>query len=344
MTKTKAQLRAEAVERLRDCRYHTHADYVRAMLGWGHEPHFEDSRDALIDLLTDEEPRKFGVTAEQMAKASADFFDNLPSVNGKNGDFLPTTAEDEDANCKKADSLQDSREKLEADAYTRQGDVPPSKTDRVGDAQTAQGCADDEIIYGFQFCDVPSSTMLGETVFDSVGEPIGWIVANGLKGDFGHDADMSDSREKLEADILAWRGKPASIVDMIPVWLDRQAAITRAECDKPNWDYCETCDQFKAMQDRIDELEAALKGERNNFYQATEARKYWQRKYETVKAERDELKSKADALEADKASWQSGYHIDRISKLQAQRDRYRDLLSKAVDEAQAVVKLMEVDS
>ena len=54
MTKSKSQLRAEAVERLRDCRYHTHADYIRAMLGWGHEPHFEDSRDALIDLLTDE--------------------------------------------------------------------------------------------------------------------------------------------------------------------------------------------------------------------------------------------------------------------------------------------------
>lgn len=98
MTKSKSQLRAEAVERLRDCRYHTLADYVRAMLGWGHEPHFEDSRDALIDLLTDEEPRKFGVTAEQMAKASADYFDKLPSVNGK-----------------KVDSPQDSRERLEAE-------------------------------------------------------------------------------------------------------------------------------------------------------------------------------------------------------------------------------------
>ena len=53
--KTKKQLRAEAVERLKESRYHTHADYVRAMLGWGHEPHFEDSRDALIDLLTDDD-------------------------------------------------------------------------------------------------------------------------------------------------------------------------------------------------------------------------------------------------------------------------------------------------
>ena len=51
---TKKQLRAEAVERLRNSRYHTMADYVMAMLGWGHEPHYDDCRDALIDLLTDE--------------------------------------------------------------------------------------------------------------------------------------------------------------------------------------------------------------------------------------------------------------------------------------------------
>lgn len=49
-------------------------------------------------------------------------------------------------------------------------------------AQTVQGCVDDEIVYGFQFCDVPSSTMLGETMFDYNGEPVGWIVANGVKG------------------------------------------------------------------------------------------------------------------------------------------------------------------
>lgn len=100
------------------------------------------------DSLTDEEPRKFGVTAEQMAKASADFFDNLPSVNGKNGDFLPTTAEDEDANCKKADSLQDSREKLEAEIrYEYNGRIEWEADQIIGwlDRQaaiTTQECTD----------------------------------------------------------------------------------------------------------------------------------------------------------------------------------------------------------
>lgn len=54
MTKTKAQLRAEAVERLKRSEYHTALDDVCSMLGWGHEPHFEGATDALVDLLTDD--------------------------------------------------------------------------------------------------------------------------------------------------------------------------------------------------------------------------------------------------------------------------------------------------
>ena len=196
-------------------------------------------------------------------------------------------------------------------------------------------------------------------------------------------ASLKDSREQLEFDIMACISSDTAeeymqFIGDVFWWLDRQAAITRAECDKPNWDYCESCEQFKAMQDRIDELEAALKGERNNFYQAMESCKHWQREYETVKAERDELQERVDnlcaseeignklimaqleteaeqgrtiveyaervgELEAERASWQSGYHNDMLAKLQAQRDRYRDLLSKAVDEAQGIVKLMEVE-
>lgn len=47
--------RAAAVERLRNCLYTSDSDLMRAMLNWGHEPHTgDDSRFALIDLLTDE--------------------------------------------------------------------------------------------------------------------------------------------------------------------------------------------------------------------------------------------------------------------------------------------------
>ena len=265
--------------------------------------------------------------AEQ-AQESRDDLGSQP----KNLGSEPSTLEDFEGKGFEADS----REKLEEDAYTRQGDVPPSKTDRVGDAQTAQGCADDEIIYGFQFCDVPSSTMLGETVFDCNGEPVGWIVANGLKGDCGHDADISDSREGLEEDVRGYYDEHecdtlmrVDFLDAVYAWLDRQAAITRAECDKPNWDYCETCEQLKAMQDKIDTLEAALKGERNNFYQATESRKHWQREYENLKVASE--------------TYRDGMHAKarRVGEVKAERDAYRDKLGRAIDAAHEIARMVD---
>ena len=51
----KSAKRAAAVERLKNSEYHTALDDVCAMLGWGHEPHFEGATAALIDLLTDDD-------------------------------------------------------------------------------------------------------------------------------------------------------------------------------------------------------------------------------------------------------------------------------------------------
>ena len=49
------ELRAKAREGLAGCRYLTESDLVRAMLGWGHEPHTgEETRDALLALVRDE--------------------------------------------------------------------------------------------------------------------------------------------------------------------------------------------------------------------------------------------------------------------------------------------------
>lgn len=204
-------------------------------------------------------------------------------------------------------------------------------------AQDTRECSDDEIVYGFQFCDKPDSTMLGETMFDYNGEPVGWIVSNGVKGDCGHNADMSDSREKLEEDVRRWFAddyyedyySEEDMNSVVSKWLDRQAAITRAECDKPNWDYCESCEQLKAMQDRIDELEAALKGERNNFYQAMESRKHWQREYENLKVASE--------------TYRDGMHAQarRVGEVKAERDAYRDKLGRAVDAAHEIVRMVK---
>ena len=149
--KTKKQLRAEAVERLKEARYHSASDHLCAMLGWGHEPHTgEEAHEALIDLLTDDD---------------------------------------------------------------------------------------------------------GE--------------------------DISDTREQLEADINKWWEEEyprdfytnEDIVRVVGRWLNRQAAITRKECERPNWDYCETCDALAELTAERDELQAAIDAMNNGqFYGMYEAK------------------------------------------------------------------------
>lgn len=77
MTKTKKQLRAEAVERLKNSEYHTVLDDVCSMLGWGHEPHFEGATDALIDLLTDDDATTESLSdeADSRERLEADIID-----------------------------------------------------------------------------------------------------------------------------------------------------------------------------------------------------------------------------------------------------------------------------
>lgn len=112
----KSAKRAAAVERLKDARYHTLADYVRAILGWGHEPHFEDCRDALIDLLTD---GSCGQDADQGIRAEAPVRENLHDSSKETQ--KPRSREADSGNVSDSDGEnlhveQDTREKLEADA------------------------------------------------------------------------------------------------------------------------------------------------------------------------------------------------------------------------------------
>ena len=108
--------RAAAVERLRNCLYTSDSDLMRAMLNWGHEPHTgDDSRFALIDLLTDEP-----------MDVQRDSNGTCPDGNEicPNDDYTPETVVNTDdvdsndgklmSNPRQPDGM-DSREKLEAD-------------------------------------------------------------------------------------------------------------------------------------------------------------------------------------------------------------------------------------
>lgn len=74
MTKTKAQLRAEAVERLRDTDawLSTSADLINAMLGDRCEVGMANKRRYFIDLLTDEEPPEGDAVSELRLWAETD--------------------------------------------------------------------------------------------------------------------------------------------------------------------------------------------------------------------------------------------------------------------------------
>ena len=73
-----------------------------------------------------------------------------------------------------------------------------------------------------------------------------------------------DTREKLEADIrkrteCSWVTAPhEKVID----WLDRQAAITRAEVFKDGEFDCMTCDAKRELQERVDSLTAELESYR----------------------------------------------------------------------------------
>lgn len=112
-------------------------------------------------------------------------------------------------------------------------------------------------------------------------------------------SDCSDTREQLERDIdywlNSWTGASVPVSEIkqaVGQWLDRQAAITRAECDKPNWEYCETCDY-----------------ERANERQA--------RKIENVCAINAELQAQVDAMKSESSEFADGqdYWRDKCYEL-----------------------------
>lgn len=365
MTKTKSQLRAEAVERLRElnCMDVDCYQLLEAVVDdAGEKVGYRVEIRKLIDLLEDEP-----MDARRDSDGTCPDGDRTPSIEqGDDGVAkldAQARAEIEDA-------------ERSANAAESHGYAPRSVLSADTDTDKGEGAETTETeqnLFGDLFAiwkERKKISLENAEIFDNQSE-LGHDAENyspdsreKFESDIDEDAKAAqDTREKLEADIRKYRNEHCETSGRVAEWLDRQAAITQ---DETIHDYniaARECGRI--LQDEIAELKAdndylrdrnekldyevrewkgEAKTQRNNFEQATEARKQWQRKYETVKAERDELKSKADALEADKASWQSGYHIDRLAKLQAQRDRYRDLLAKAVDEAQAIEKLMEVES
>lgn len=143
-----------------------------------------------------------------------------------------------------------------------------------------------------------------------------------------------DSREKLLADaealVCEWDEYDGDYIRIyggvayaqIKDLLDRQAAITKAECDRPNWEYCDTCDALAEYRRKIDELEQesiVAGGTATDWYQTVQNNNA---ELAELEAERDEWKTKCETCEVayKQADAERKRYSEQIDGLFAERD------------------------
>lgn len=237
----KSAKRAAAVERLKNSEYHTALDDVCAMLGWGHEPHFEGATDALIDLLTDED----GAVAEHVTNLEWLFEHDREklldlaskSVGCRTIFDCPDLVNGECAN--QESSLYSScykrlREWLMAphanDDSTPENDVSAEDVD-ANDAHAAQDSREklDDRWYAhggvMQLTRENVEKLRGIVMPYHNGEKQAKLM--GKQFDQLIYDELHDTREKLEADvhIRCDGGMRRKVLE----WLDRQASITERQ-------------------------------------------------------------------------------------------------------------------
>lgn len=162
------------------------------------------------------------------------------------------------------------------------------------------------------------------------------------------EQNLSDSREQLEADVQKWCGMYAYQVDMVYAWLNRQAAITRAECYKQNLDYCITCEADQRIEDmrknRDYWLHSCLRvngeaGELINTVYALEAEcDELQEQVDKLQSDLETARAKNSALKAHISNMQNGRHgwhvkakelQEQVDMLTKERDVWRDAVRNA---------------
>ena len=159
--------------------------------------------------------------------------------------------------------------------------------------------------------------------------------------------DEVDTREKLEADVLEIVKNGFVRYEELIALLDRQAAITKAEWSHVHDMYIDDLraerDELAAAawedQKRINELQARLESCEQEFLDRADVI------ITRRELEKRDLQAKLDELTAELAKRDKG-----IARLKAQRDeareereRYRSLLSDAVDRAHGIVTLVDID-
>ena len=176
--------------------------------------------------------------------------------------------------------------------------------------------------------------------------------------------DGMDSREQLEADVLKyythtvstamWPPSANKHTDMVSVsmndvlgWLDRQAAITRRECENAAWkaNYRHAMARADKLQGQVNELTAerdALRIYRDSWVSKATV---LEGDVDRLVRERDELQAKVDELEAE-ANGLVGQIGDVEGSLliaQSKNRELREKLSQAIGHASDIIALQDLE-
>ena len=305
MGKSRRQIRAEAVERLKQPRYENLSDYVYAILGWGHEPHqAKEAKAALIDLLTDEEPPE-GDAVSIMRKVATC------------GECTGYTMRKEVGGIDWADALLILADMIERDYVRRESDV--SDTTNVIQSETNGITLDDT---REKLEEDVRDLWLDEWSADKVIELLdrqSAITTRECTETSQLDCEECRSVQKRSTGVL--KAKIAELKDYVSTLCESSEVSNNtiavqlkrlAEQDRRIVEYAEKMDELQA---KVDELGAENKNLLREKAESDETCESFARHWEEEKKRREEL-------EADKRNWQDGYYLAKLTELEADRDAF----------------------
>ena len=329
MTKTKKQLRAEAVERLKNCvaaRFDAESIVIALASGRHGQNDWSLECDKLIDLLTDDEHddgTRYRIIRDGV------YMPNVKGCELRSTDIVDGVDE------------PDSREKLEADV--RQRSIRPS---------TQIDCTYNDVLRWLDRQAAITEREMRECIDNQTndelpeGDALGWL----RKWIAGHDPQL--------------RGHGLAGLETIADVIERDY-VRREYCSEESARFeggvitaqaqriRELTDERDHLRRQVDMLNAQvieLTAERDELLEENDALREWKACYERMRDERDELVKQRNRAESDAKTQRNNYEQvssarlhwqKKAQKAEAERDELREKLGKALDLAQEIGRLRD---
>lgn len=162
--------------------------------------------------------------------------------------------------------------------------------------------------------------------------------------------DAQDSREKLEAEVRKWCGMYPYQVDMVWVWLNRQAAITEREIEKKWSCFSDSAGgHITELTEQLESAHAKNRALKAHIAKMQEGRHGWHIKGKELQQQVDTMRDVIREFRDERDHYIELFHeqerranelqsrdanlVREIGTLRAERDRYRELCGKLLDAA-----------